>query len=177
MLQVSWKIGKKPRGNWRPPLDFKIEIIQQSESEIEILACRPRLVFSREYALPGEMYAGKDAMRRGAGCQTTRKIKIDINTFISSPDLLLGNTELFMGCSCAGSGCKLYLEWRPGKPDYSDFEAVFHQIAADLIEAWNKALEEAMASEEYEGEEVVVTPDSIFKKKEEEKPTGNQLVN
>ncbi|MEM4169838.1 MAG: hypothetical protein QXY99_07115 [Thermoproteota archaeon] len=86
------------------------------------------------------------------------RIKISIDAFVDQPKtlhhkFLLDPDICYYTCQC----CRAYLEWRPGRADYSNFEAVFRQVAEDLCEAWKRAVDEAAASEEIDSAEVVIT--------------------
>ena len=168
-VKVIYKIGKKPGGNWRTPLEFNIAF------EGEDLQLRPLLVFEKDYNLPDEIYFGREtSFGRGADihkkdgdcCKKITAIRYRIDRYIDEPvrwhivnSLSYGEARF---CISSCDGCKAYLPWRPGLPDYSDYEEVFRQVAQDLAEAWNQAVAEAMTSEEFESEQIIITPDNYL---------------
>lgn len=166
MLKVKWKIGKKKRGNWFNPLSFNRCYIDSPELHLNVW-----LKFKKTYPLPDPIYfSEKQERKKGDNyCKSINEIAIDIDKYINEPHYVhikksLHSTNCGYGCS----KCTAYLEWRPGKPDYSDYEAVFQQVAQDLCEAWNQAVAEAEESEEYEGEEVIISSDNISIRKTDE---------
>jgi len=163
-LKVIFKIGKKPRGNWRTPLEFNIAF------EGEDLKLRPLLFFEKDYSLPDEIYLGRDRYdmhkKDGDCCKKITAIRYRIDRYIDEPVRWHIVNSLSYGEArfCTGScdSCQAYLPWRPGLPDYSDFEEVFRQVAQDLAEAWNQAVAEAMTSEEFESEQIIITSNNYL---------------
>lgn len=159
MLKIRWKISKR-RGNYRPSLILEFGFIESEE-----LLLRPHLVFHKEYPLPGAIHLGMEgAARTGEdSCSLVERIKISLDMFIEKPKTLHPKFILDPDiCSSACNTCRAFLEWRPGKADYSDFEAVFRQVAEDLVAAWREAVKEAAASEEINTPEVVITSEGMM---------------
>lgn len=169
MVTVRWKIGKKPRGRWRTPFDFSIEI-----NGDEYAKYRPKLEFSRSYELPGKVYMGyEDSVSKDGGnhCKNRDTLWVDIDEYIEGPykiDRPFRNDN--KDCRlCGRSHCRMYLECRKD-PDYSDFEQVFYKIATDLQDAWDKAVEDALSYNEGEEKEEVITGKTtvaVFEKQKE----------
>ncbi len=161
MLKLYYKIHKKRRGYWRPRLEF-YRIYEESEA----LSLRPLIFFQKEYPLPGQIYLGNkpDCEQEGGGyCKQIRSLFISINSYVDRPNKLHIRSSLHAKvCASTCSGCKAFLPWRPGVPDYSDYITVFNQVAKDLLEAWEKAVQEAQASEEGEEIEAIYTPETLF---------------
>jgi len=164
MLKVYYKIYRKRRGYWRPRLEF-YRIYEESE----VLNLRPKLVFEREYQLPGPIYLGPDCEAEGGeDCKQIKSLFLRIDSYIDKLNKPHTRSNLHTVCASECAGCKAYLPWRSGV-DYSDYVAVFDQVAKDLIEAWNKAVEEAQASEEGEEIEAVYTPETFTQKRDRNK--------
>jgi len=161
-IEVQWKIGPKKRGNWKTPLIFT------QKYEGEELYLRPRLRFTKKYPLPEYIMLGDNPNLEKAGheecrCLAIKEINLDIDRFIDEPTVLGVRASLHSPvCSSRCSRCRAYLPWRPGLPNYDDFEEVFRQVAADLCEAWNQAVAEAMTSEEFESKQIIITPDNYL---------------
>lgn len=156
MLQVRWKIGKKPQGNWMVPIEMKVEVVKSEE-----LKFLPRFDFHAEYKLPGYIYGGSNVTTKGDCCQEIDILKIHLEeVFVKEPLVLLHERNLFCeGCS-SRIACKFYLPFRK-TPDYSDFEKIFSEMANDLVKRWNYRVKEAASSPEMEEKSVVVTPFTI----------------
>jgi len=140
-LTVEYKIGKKKRGNWNTPIVFNI-IIEGKE-----LQTSPHIVFKKEYVLPEYIFLGNrpnmDERRiYQVKCNSVKEINIDINRLITKP-VKINLFSLRSICREECDNCKAYIPWKPGKPDFRDFEEVFYTIATDLCAAWNKAVEES----------------------------------
>jgi len=169
-LIVEWKIGKKPRGNFLTPLEFKIKI-----EDGEDLKLAPEFVFEKRYSLPEPIILisnknGTPINKRSIGSIACREIKTigykigsnnDDFIFFSRPYTVNQRPSLTWGygyrvCTHECDSCRAYLPWRPGVPDYSDFEQVFHQVAHDLCTAWNEAVQKAMDSIEFELNRVTI---------------------
>lgn len=167
-VKVEYTIGKKRRGNWRCPLDFRITF------EGEELELRPHFVFQREYPLPEPIVLGRSPAleKREVGeCRSVSALSYHIDQMIDSdvqPQSCIRLALSWEACWSRCSECRAYLPWRPGKPDYSDFEEVFFQVAMDMAEAWEKAVAEAEDSEELDAETVVLSSDDfkIMRRKE-----------
>jgi len=161
-IEIKWKIGPKKRGNWRT------ELVLTRRYFGEELALRPFLGFRKRYDLPDKIYFGRTESAAKAGhdyCRTIMTMDVKINKWIDEPGVDDNNIKNFDCNSLCGGGCegcRAFLPWRPGVPDYSDYEVVFRQIARDLCETWNKAVAEAMESAEYEAEPVIITSDNCL---------------
>jgi len=174
MLKVAFKIMPKKRGNWFPQLIVSREYIESDE-----LKLNPLFNFKKEYQLPGKIFfATKNELKvSDVFCKSIDKITININTYFSTPCAM--HIRACLSCSVCGYTCQqchAFLEWRPGaKPDYSDFIAVFEQVAQDIIEAWQKAVQEAYNSGENDEVDIVFSSDSYKQVRVEEelktKPT------
>ena len=171
-IEVQWKIGPKKRGNWRTPFEFHQKFTGEE------LKLRPFLNFYRNYELPEKIYLGNkieiEKRNSSRACKEITCIYLEIKTHIDEELTLSTKSSLSTNlCSYNCDDCRAYLPWRPGLPNYSDFEQVFRQVAEDLCEAWNQAVAEAMTSEEFENNLVIISSDknNLFatKKEEEEK--------
>lgn len=168
-MRITWKIGKKKRGNWRTPFDFHVEI----DDDADVLALRPLLRLEKTYRFPSLIFYSKESKTEKSGtscCRRNESISVDIDRYIDQQGVLFDKLPI---CGSDCNGCRGYLDWRPGKPDYSDFEAVFQQIAEDLLQAWQQAINEAMDSEEYESHEVIITSETLTRR-EVEKELANR---
>ncbi|HOL44672.1 MAG TPA: hypothetical protein PLN56_08570 [Methanoregulaceae archaeon] len=160
MLSVEWKIGRKKRGNWNTPLYYCIK------SEGKELQLRPHLVFRKNYALPDRIILSQRSDAEIYGyhvsiCKEIENMSIKFDHYIDKP-LELDVVSLQSICGMCRNLCQAYLPWRPGVPDYSDYEEVFRQMAIDLCEAWNRAVAEAMESEEYKPEPVIISSENYL---------------
>jgi len=173
MLRVEFKILQKKRGNFLPQLIAKRECLESDELELN-----PRFVFQREYELPGTIYLTGKRERRSGGkyCKKTNRLFYKIDTYCSesfSCHIKYALDEEVCGYSC--SDCYAFLEWRPGaKPDYSDFAAVFEQVAVDMMEAWQKAVAEAYGSGENDEVDIVFSSDTYIHIQKQEKEVVEQ---
>ncbi len=161
-MEVKIEIGKKPRGNFRCPVNI-VAIFTDEEMVLNPLLNVEKL---SSYKLPDRLFLGAEDVRKrdGSACRTYDTLEPAAKFFKQrwwTPGTA-GEVRLFPKALCGStcSHCQVMLPWRPGKPDYSDFVRVLRQFSADLIAAWNAALAEAEASEEYE-ECLVVSDVSI----------------
>jgi len=182
-LHVWWEIGKKRRGNWRVPLEFHIECVEGHELEL-----RPHLKIKKRYPLPSTIILGKGGEveeRQGDFCREIKTIAVEFDDYITKPFQMntvdsLGVERIHSRCLLKNKLCRAYLPWRPGTPDYSDYEEVFKQVAIDLCETWHKAVAEAAFSPEYEKCRVVITSDNLahleIAKRDSSKQTVRKVV-
>jgi len=179
MLKVQFKIMPKKRGNWLPRLIVSREYIESDE-----LKLNPLFKFTKEYQLPGKIFlaTNNELKVSDAFCKSIDKITININTYFSTPCAM--HIRACLSCSVCGytcQGCCAFLDWRPGaKPDYSDYVAVFEQVGRDMMEAWQKAVADAMNSGENDKVDIVFSSDSYKQVRVEEelktKPTRKLKV-
>lgn len=184
MIEISWRMGPKRRGRWNVPLSLRVNWVEEGEKWGEL---NPRMSFKKEYPLPGPISLGIGVEHpKKKVCKEVNKISFSIIDHITPNVPLLTRRVLGVRCSswsceecssrrsglCSAGVCQAVLPWRPGQPDYSDFEEVFRQLAEDLTAAWKAALEEAMASPAWEWDEVVIAggepvvlPQEIVQKK------------
>lgn len=180
MIQIKWKIGKKKQGNYLTPLDFEIWLLNS-----EGLKYNPDLFIPVRYKLPDRIYFSKVNINPDGrmdsdsvygylykGCSSIDTISFIINinayaaylTFKDDSDRLLIGKLKPERCYKPCESCRAYLPWRPGVPDYSDFEAVFMQMAYDLCKEWDQEVMEAREYHEYEGELVTITSENYLEK-------------
>jgi len=150
MLKIECKIGPKKRGFFRTPLIFRAWT--EGEEEHELNAC---FHFNKTYTFPDIIMAGKDPRRGGRVCSEKKEVKV---SFEQCSGFNLNAQNILMGCvggTC--SNCQVFLPWRSGaKPDYSDLLGVLKQIAQDITNMYNDAMEKARASLEIDETEVFV---------------------
>lgn len=177
MIQVSWKIGKKKQGHYLTPIEFNIWLVDSED-----LKYNPKLNIEKKYQLPDEIsFTNADINPDGkidnfgvyklykkCGSTDTLSIVIDLmgayawycrikSCRMEKTDRLLVYELKMSLCDKRCENCKPFLPWRPGIPDYSDFEAVFAQAAYDICEEWSKAVIKAKRYEGYEGKFVTIT--------------------
>jgi len=181
MLKVQFKIMPKPRGNFMPRLEAFRQYIESVD-----LTLNPRFTFRKEYKLPGRIYLcrGKEELKCGDNvCTLITTLQFEIDCYITQP-AQTSNIKAFLNNRACGStctNCRAFLEWRPGaKPDYSDFVAVFELASQDMMEAWQKAVADAMNSGENDEVDIVFASDSYKQVRVEEelktKPTRKLKV-
>ena len=152
-LIVEWKIGKKPRGNFLTPLEFKIKI-----EDGEDLKLAPEFVFEKRYSLPEPIILisnknGTPINKRSIGSIACREIKT-IGYKIGS-----NNDDFIFFSRPYTVNQRPSLTWGYGYrvcTHECDFEQVFHQVAHDLCTAWNEAVQKAMDSIEFELNRVTI---------------------
>lgn len=163
MIQFIWKIGKKKRqGNYLTPVEFSIWFVYSEDFLYDF-----EMYLTLECKLPDKIYFGKTDINPDGeiddpssnylykGCKSVDTISFNIaHSYTSSKyyreQALKSKTKYYyvgslIGSSCHGRcrSCSAYLPWRPGVPDYSDFEATFTKIIHVICEEWNNAVEEA----------------------------------
>ncbi|HOL44673.1 MAG TPA: hypothetical protein PK659_10505, partial [Methanothrix sp.] len=116
---------------------------------------------------PGPIYMGRGKIDQHGydnPCSEIHTVVVRLNRCWIAPKADDAVALILNSSVCGGlcKGCRAFLPWRPGIPDYSDYEEVFRQMAIDLREAWNRAVAEAMESEEYETELVVITSENNY---------------
>ena len=190
-LHWSITVGKKPRGLWRPPLTVKIWNTA-SENRLNI---NPRYnpwlhFFSSEFIQNEDE---EDAFTKCSWCSVCKRVaermwKVAPVKWFAHPQhrhgkagweecrLMFNKNWSFFNKREA----KIYLEWRPGVPDYSDAIDWFRKnVCEPVVEEYHRRLLEAYQSEPIE-EEITVSSESvkIEKAKEElkKKPTRKLRV-
>jgi len=167
MLRIEFKILPKKRGNFLPQLIAKREYLESDD-----LKLNPRFVFEKEYKLPGTVYLtrNKEMKLEQNGCKTINTLTYKIDSYRDKQyGVHIRSVLSHDVCEFTCSDCRAFLEWRPGaKPDYSDFAAVFEQVAKDMMEAWRQAVAEAYASGENDEVDIVFSSDTYVAQKQEE---------
>lgn len=164
MIQIEWKIGKKKQGHYFTPVEFNIWL-----TDSEDLRYNPRLYILKDYCLPYPIFfASANVNPDGRvvstylslsklykSCGAISSIFLGINLWaydwyclkksmtIKDSNRFLVEKLKFHSCYRNCDSCRAYLPWRPGVPDYSNVEAVFMQIAHDIVESWNQSVMEA----------------------------------
>jgi len=162
MVTVKYKLGKKKLGNWRLPVEYFYAEFTPPEPNLLIF-----LEFWKKYVIPGYIYFGGEGCDESCYSITGEKV-LDFSFYLRKEKTIFILNK--MGDRNGG----VYLECREGNPpDYSDFEQLFQQIANDIIEAYNKAVKEALNYGETEEKEFCVSNEykiDIIQQQEKAKP-------
>ncbi len=174
MLDLKWSItvGKKRRGKWRPPITIQI----WNEGD-----CSNPLNIDRKFTILFPLMRSECVNK---GCTRCTKGEL-INKFKLKPfPLFLGREEKedepLNHCGYKTPSYflteidffetwakKVYPEWRPGIPDYTDYvKALMEFICRPAIEEYERRMAEAMDSAETE--EYIVTSDQFEVQKQQE---------
>ncbi|MEM4721742.1 MAG: hypothetical protein QXT73_06770 [Candidatus Methanomethylicaceae archaeon] len=153
MFKWEIRIGKKPRGLWRPEVKFRIWVIEGGYTTLKELNVPEEYVTEFGDACEGKVYRSCEECRRN--------VYADLGfAFYSS------SSPRQNGLVCPPRKLKLAeyytarLEWRPGKPDYTDIILkIKEHIIQPAIEWFQKQLTEAEASEPIE--DIVISSDCI----------------
>jgi len=180
MVTVKYKLGKKKCGNWLLPLEYFVAEFTAPKEDV-----RPYFKFEKEYFFPERIYFGTDAdlEKKGVGsyCKSiargSNKI-LDLSFYIEKQEtnrnISIDILRKIVKCQIQCVNCKICLGFREGNPpDYSDVEQLFQQIANDIIDAYNKAVEKALNYGDTEEKEFCITNESNFdikQQQEEAKP-------
>jgi len=171
----------KKRGNFLPRLVAFREIVEGEDLELS-----PRFIFQREYELPDKIYFSKtEEVKCGQiVCTSIQRLLFDIK---ESPKAQANNENIksFLNMRACGQNCSTcyaFLEHRAGDPpDYSDYIAVFEQVARDMIETYNEAVERAYNSGPTERIDIVFSSNPLNQIETEEelktKPSRKLKVN
>jgi len=106
-------------------------------------------------------------------CRVIQALEVRLDWFANVPMMSDDVAWMLSSSVCRGlcNGCRAFLPWRPGIPDYSDYEEVFRRMAIDLCEAWNRAVAEAMESKGYEAKPVIIPSENYLNIASVEKPS------
>jgi len=154
-MKLWWKLGPKPRGRWRPKLEFGIFLSEEERKMAEelnvCLSLKVAVLWETEN-LPEEMQdrcaipcKAERPYRASRAGQNDHIGNWDNNkrAYIAYWDLVLGEVEK--------SSISFYLPWRPGRrPDYSDYL----ELAKSLLNLMKEMIESRFQVA-YESEELV----------------------
>jgi len=174
MVTVKYKLGKKKLGNWRLPVEYFYAEFTPPELDV-----RPYVSLWKKYSFPVNIYIGRNLALEKSGddcyCERIHKdsdYTLQINLYVDKQDtpkrvdILKKIVKCFKDCE----GCKKFIDFYPGAPSV---EQLFQQIANDIINAYNEAVENAYKNEETEEKEFCVSNESkidIIQQQEKAKP-------
>ena len=135
---IEYKIGPKKPGNYRPPIEFKIEF---SGDELRY---RPGLFLPTDiYNLPGPIY--KDYENEGDEYSYFDNIRFGLNEYISKPQTLYLVFEVNSDYK-SYFGFDKYNYYLSNKIALEKFYNFFDELANSIIKAYEKGIKKAKES-------------------------------
>jgi len=153
MLKIECKIGPKKKGRHPVPLTFTMRTEGEEEKDL-----MPLFHFKKQYRFPYPVFGMYDDQNQCyEHCMfTTAEVNIEkVGPFsLNTQQILLGCKDLNKE-KC--KNCKVYLPWKPGQnPDYSDVLNILEQMAKDVTDMYNNAINEANESIELDEKTIFV---------------------
>lgn len=158
-VKAWWKIHDKPRGRWRPLMEFGVRLTTEEITEADALNVENPLKFAFSNLLEENdkcrscRYSDSTLVDRVGGVLPEQPFRYDKSKVNKNTDRI--------GCSCSSTNrwwwtesCNIQelewrfrLPWRPGaRPDYSDFIDSVRDFLRRVLEELERRFEEARES-------------------------------
>lgn len=154
-MKAFWRIYDKPRGRWRPLLEWGLHLSPEEEEKIKELNINTTYRICIISSTEQKMCQKRAAILFPGPVLEERSKKVGTGSFLGSPYVMCD------GCPFEGTDSYVHkreidltkdtirvrVEWRPGpRPDYSDYIGPVREFLKWALEELQRRIEEAEAS-------------------------------